>query len=313
MRIVSVINYKGGVGKTTLTANLGAELARRGKRVLLVDLDPQASLTYSFFSPDKAPAGRDLKAWFDTFVEGIPQRNLGDFVSAPPEVNTRIHGEGGYVGLIPSNLRLIDIDLHLLTNAGMGKLPPDVEVYRLRRALADALRYPGLAQYDFVLIDCPPNFNIVTQGAIVASDYFLVPARPDYLSTLGISSLLGAVETFVSTYNNQVLAYSSNAQSNLISPTPLGVVFTMVRYRSPQPVADHQYYMDYVRRSVHDVPAFTASVRENVAFGGRDEGKELPIILRSSMTHPYYVELMALATEFLDHFKGNQNKKAAVA
>jgi len=66
MQVVSVINFKGGVGKTTLTANLGAELARRGKRVLLLDLDPQSSLTYSFYAPDLAagriPPDRSIKA-----------------------------------------------------------------------------------------------------------------------------------------------------------------------------------------------------------------------------------------------------------
>lgn len=74
MKVVSIINYKGGVGKTSLTANLGAELAWRGKRVLLLDLDAQASLTFSFISAEEwskqYASQRTIKAWFDAFDEG---------------------------------------------------------------------------------------------------------------------------------------------------------------------------------------------------------------------------------------------------
>jgi chromosome partitioning protein len=315
MRIVSVINYKGGVGKTTLTANLGAELARRGYRVLLVDLDPQSSLTYSFYSPDQVgkqfPADRNIKTWYDTFVDGIPRRNLGEVITIPPEVNDRIREQGGILSLIPSHLRLIDMDFDLLTNVGLGILPPDVEVYRLRRALSDGLRYGGLATYDFVLIDCPPNFNIVTQGAIVASDHLLVPTRPDYLSTLGVDSLLNRVADFADKYNNQVRAYSGQPEHDVIAPKALGVVFTMVQYKSPQPIAAHQYYMDRLGRQLPNLKVFTASIRENVAFGRDGEG--LPVIMRSNLAQRFYIELMGLATEFLGNFKDTGEQKRAVA
>ncbi len=315
MRVVSVINYKGGVGKTTLTANLGAELARRGNRVLLIDLDPQSSLTYSFYSPDEVgrqfPADRNIKSWYDTFVDGVPQRNVGEFITIPPEVNERIREQGGILGLIPSHLRLIDMDFDLLTNVGLGALLPDIEVYRLRRALRDALRYGGLATYDFVLIDCPPNFNIVTQGAIVASSHLLVPTRPDYLSTLGVDSLFNRVGEFANKYNNQVAEYSGTPEQDVIAPKALGVVFTMVQYRAPQPIAAHQYYMDYLRRRMPDTPIFKASVRENVAFGRDTEG--LPVIMRNTMTQKYYIELMELATEFLGSFEHTGREKRAVA
>ncbi len=76
MNVVSVINYKGGVGKTTTTANLAAELAWRGKRVLLLDLDAQASLTFSFVRPDywqdHLATDKTIKSWFDSFSSGAP-------------------------------------------------------------------------------------------------------------------------------------------------------------------------------------------------------------------------------------------------
>lgn len=313
MRVVSVINYKGGVGKTTLTANLGAYLARRGQRVLLIDLDPQSSLTFSFFTPDQAagnyPRDRTLAQWFASFVDGMPQRSLSEFVAVPRAVNEEVAGHGGFVGLIPSSIKLIDVDMTMLINAGMKDLAADLYVYKLRRALSVGLANPALGAYDFVLIDCPPNFNIVTQSAIVASDRFLVPASPDYLSTLGTGVLLASLERFVETFNRQVADYSSNPQE-AIAPTPLGIVFTMVQYRASHPIAAHQYYMQQVKKSVGNVRVFAATVRENAAFG-KENPHGVPVILKLPVVDKVYIELMALTAEFMKSF--DSQKMRAVA
>jgi hypothetical protein len=141
VQVVSVINFKGGVGKTTLTANLGAELARRGKRVLLLDLDPQSSLTYSFYAPDVAagriPPDRSIKAWYDSFDRGVPHRALGECVVAPAAMNHKIAESGGHVGLIPSTMSLIDHELSMLANVGLRGVEPGQELFRLRRALSE--------------------------------------------------------------------------------------------------------------------------------------------------------------------------------
>ena len=98
MHVVSVINYKGGVGKTSLTANLAAELAFRGKRVLLLDLDAQASLTFSMISPDawqrEFAASDTIKAWFDSFESGAPI-SLRTIVQTPRRLNERLAGREG--------------------------------------------------------------------------------------------------------------------------------------------------------------------------------------------------------------------------
>lgn len=312
MRVVSVINYKGGVGKTTLTANLGAYLAQRGRRVLLVDLDPQSSLTFSFFEPDNRstgyPADRTLMTWFESFVNAVPQRTLSEFVSVPQRVNQTVSSRGGFVGLIPSSLRLIDIDMSLLVEAGMQGLASDHYIYRLRRALGDALANPALGSYDFVLIDCPPNFNIITQSAIVASDHFLIPASPDYLSTMGTATLLASLNRFIATYNRQVAEYSSNP-GDTIAPTPLGIVFTMVEYRAARPVAAHAYYMEQARRYIGSVPVFSATVRDNAAFG-KENPNGVPLILRLRATDQVSIELDALATEFLNYFRTGATRRA---
>lgn len=301
MRVVSVINFKGGVGKTTLTANLGAELANRGKRVLLVDLDPQSSLTHSFYSTDIAagriPPDRTIKAWYDSFIRGVPQRALSECVVVPGTLNDKVAARGGFLGLIPSTMSLIDHELSMLANVGLRDVEPGQEIYRLRRALADALRDGALAGYDIALIDCPPNFNIVTQSAIVASDHILVPSRPDYLSTLGIATLLRNVERLVEMYNHQVVEFHRDRPT--IAPAVLGVVFTMVRYRSVHPIHTHAYYMELTQRRNPGLPIFKTSIRENAAFGPENPDG-VPVILRLSPTDKVYVELMALATEFLN-------------
>jgi chromosome partitioning protein len=312
MPVVSIINYKGGVGKTTLTANLGAYLARLGKRVLLVDLDPQCSLTHSFFTiapgASPFPADRTLKDWFESFVEGVPQRPMSEFVAVPKEVNAAVQQYGGFVGLVPSNLKLIEVDMSLLISAGMHSGASDHFVYRLRCALSSALADPALGSYDLVLIDCPPNFNVVTQSAIVASDHYLVPATPDYLSTLGTANLLAALERFVETFNRQVGEYSPN--SGRITPTPLGVVFTMVQYRGPHPVADHQYFMAYTHNVVGEVPVFGATLRENAAFN-KENRRSVPIILNLKPTDRVYLEMMELANAFLDRLDPGKKRVAA--
>ncbi|MGH3796476.1 MAG: ParA family protein [Pseudonocardiaceae bacterium] len=94
MHTVSVINYKGGVGKTTVAANLGAELAYRGHKVLLIDLDAQASLTFSFIRPEvwerDLATSKTIKKWYDSFGPGVTPLPLSSFNVEPPGVKQKI-------------------------------------------------------------------------------------------------------------------------------------------------------------------------------------------------------------------------------
>ena len=116
----------------------------------------------------------------------------------------------------------------------------------LHSRLLDGLDDAGVQdRYDYVLIDCPPNFNVVTKTAIVASNQMLIPAIPDYLSTLGIGELQRHVDELVRDFNS----YAEQRGRAMISPAILGVVPTMVQVYGGQPISRQAPFIDQIRRS----------------------------------------------------------------
>ncbi|HEX2771844.1 MAG TPA: AAA family ATPase [Micromonosporaceae bacterium] len=304
MYVVSVINYKGGVGKTTVTANLGAELAGRGMTVLLIDLDPQTSLTFSFFDPEHWREHlRDthtVKRWYDGLRGDAPAVTLGELVVTPGAVNAHL-GEGAGVGrldLIASHLQLIDLDLALARGVATGD-EYDAELFRVRGSLAQGLHDPALGGYDLVLIDCPPNFNVVTQSAIIASDHLVIPAKADYLSTLGIDYLYGNVQELVERYNREARKFATRRRHHKVAPDVAGVVFTMIQLMAQRPISAHQGYMDQVRALGLEV--FPTALRENITVYASNTPRGVPVVLRDRVSPPVVRdELRQLTTEFLD-------------
>lgn len=306
MDIVAVINYKGGVGKTTTTANLAAQLAWTGKNVLMIDLDPQASLTFSFIQPDVWKANlseaRTIKRWFDTVSEG-DELNMNDLLFEQLYVNRvlRQKGGSGRLALIPSHLGLINVDLELATHLGAASLAQGKRNYvRVHGRLARGLESLDQDAFDVVLIDCPPNFNIVTKTAIVASHQVLVPAKPDYLSTLGITYLQRNLDALVRDFNDYAAAEVGDAVDE-INPQILGVIFTMVQFYRQVPIAAHRGYMNQIRALETRVPVFDIYVRENKTAFGEAPERLLPVVLRryTGSTYTNIVdELERLTTEF---------------
>src|SRR5918912_1082827 len=173
-RVVAVANQKGGVAKTTTTHSLGAGLAELGERVLLVDLDPQACLTYSL--------GIDSDAL---------DRSLHDVLAGRAEA-AEVLVKSGDLTALPSTIDLAGAEVHLMSRTGR------------EHVLARALR-PLLPDYDTVLIDCPPSLGILTINGLTAASEVLVPLQCETLGQRGVGQLLETIGD-VRTYTNAVLA-----------------------------------------------------------------------------------------------------------
>lgn len=167
MRVIAVFNHKGGVGKTTTVVNLGAALARRGRRVLLVDADPQACLTVHL--------GLDPETATDTIYE-VLCRDL------PLEKAVRKLEEDG-LSYVPAHLELAGAELELATTMGRERL--------VRDALDKFLRTH--AGWDYVLFDCPPSLGLLTVNALTASDEVFVPLQTEFLALRGVGKLVEVV------------------------------------------------------------------------------------------------------------------------
>lgn len=305
LKIVAVINYKGGVGKTSLTSNLGAELAWKGKKVLMLDLDPQTSLTFSFIPPDTWEKDfsnhKTIKTWLESF-DGPAPIKIADLIHTPERVG-RIIGERGKLDIISSHLGLINVDLELATKLSGGTI---AQVKRnfitLHRTLSVGLSSIEQNAYDVVLIDCPPNFNIITKMAIIACDYILVPARPDYLSTMGIDYLIRNVNALVKDYNE----FANMAQGDkfdAIDLKVLGVVFTMIQEYSGVPMQAHAQFMKRVR-DLTGVSTFKSYIKRNDTLFADAPALGVPVVLNgySTGSHQSVVDgLENVADEFIKY------------
>ena len=302
MHVVAVINYKGGVGKTTTTANLAAELAWRGRKVLLLDLDAQASLTFSFVRPDYWEAhlatDKTIKAWFESFTSGSPI-SLESLIFQPATISTRLAGRGE-LHLIASHLGLINVDLELATELGGASLKQaKVNFLKVHRRLLEGIRKIDPTRFDLVLIDCPPNFNIATKTAIVASDRILIPAKPDYLSTLGIDYLIRNLNQLVSDYN-EYATLDTESPEETIAPNIMGVVFTMIQIRNGQPISAQRPYIAQTKKL--GVPVFNSWIRENKTIFSDAPEYGVPVVM-NAYSGPTYTGVVEELEGFVSEFE----------
>jgi chromosome partitioning protein len=161
--VISLFNQAGGVGKSTLTQNLGYHLSQRGHKVLLVDMDPQASLT-TFMGLEPA----DL------------EKTLYDALVSLEEEPIALHSNLQGMDLVPANIDLANAEQELIF--------AELREFRLKEVLA-----PLLPHYDFILIDCPPSLGILSQISLVASTHVLVPIQCQFKALKGTDSLLKTV------------------------------------------------------------------------------------------------------------------------
>ncbi len=303
MPVISVINYKGGVGKTTVAANLAAKLAWRGRRVLLIDMDSQASLTFSFVKPeqwrDDLETDGTIKSWFDSFEDGQPMC-LEDLVFQPEDVTKRLRRTSGEIHLIASHLGLINVDLDLATELGGATVSKTKAAFlRVHQRLRNGLS-ALVDQFDLVLIDCPPNFNVVTKTAIVASDHLLIPAKPDYLSTLGIDYLRRSLDQLVEDFNDYATS-GGGAKVEAIDPKVMGVVFTMVQVTSGKPIAAQRPFISQVANL--RMPVFDQWIRENKTLFADAPEYGVPVVIGNRPSGQTYKTVVQEIERFVDEFE----------
>ena len=168
-KVIAVTNQKGGVGKTTTTANLGIGLAQQSKRVLLIDADAQGSLTLSlgYPKPDELPI---------TLADIM--QNVIDDTPIPDGCGILHHSEG--VDLLPANIELSGMEIRLINAMSRESV---------LRTYINAVK----PHYDYILIDCMPSLGLMSINALVAADSVIIPSAPDFLSTKGLNLLIRTI------------------------------------------------------------------------------------------------------------------------
>ncbi|MSQ30375.1 MAG: ParA family protein [Dehalococcoidia bacterium] len=171
---IAVTNQKGGVGKTTTTISLGASLAARGLRVLIVDADPQANATSAL-----GIRGRDEAGLYATLIEEEPLERSVEATATPN------------LWLVPTTPALAGAEVELVTVMARE--------FRMKRAL-ESLR----TQYDVILMDCPPSLGLLTVNALAAADEVIIPVQAEYFALEGLSHLSKTVEMIRRNLNPQL-------------------------------------------------------------------------------------------------------------
>lgn len=173
--VISVVNQKGGVGKTTTAVNLSSALALDGRRVLLIDMDPQANSTSSIL-------GRVAEDQL-TVYEVLYDRNMIDDAIRPTEINN--------LYLIPSGIDLAGAEIELVSAISRES--------RLKKALQKIKE-----KFDFLLIDCPPSLGLLTLNSLTASDFIIVPVQCEYFALEGLGKLIETYDLVKDNLNTEL-------------------------------------------------------------------------------------------------------------
>lgn len=243
-KIIAIANQKGGVGKTTTAINLSARLAQKGKKVLLVDLDPQGNATQGL--------GFDADS-LEITISAILRKMINKDYAFMKDYGILVHEEG--IDLMPANIELSVIETELIsTFFGREKM---LNTYLTM--LKD--------EYDYIIIDCMPSLNLITINALVAADEVIIPLHAQYYSVRGLEQLLQTI--------GSIRSNSLNPELKLA-----GILYTCVNnqttsFRDIQKIVKSAYgediciFENYIPRSVRaeEAPSYGQSIYEYAGDG----------------------------------------------
>jgi chromosome partitioning protein len=240
--VIATANMKGGVGKTTLTVNIATCLAKNhGKRVLVLDLDSQISATLSLMSPVAFAKLRKQRKTFRCLIDEIinpgsqAQLTIQDIIQSQvcnlPELD-----------LLPGDIDLYDefVVSEMLHQQATALGEQDFETVwnRFERVLINNILKPVREKYDFILLDCAPGYNLLTRSALAASNFYILPAKPEPLSVVGIQLLERRIAQLK----------DAHQQEAKIDIKMLGIVFSMTTSN----LLNGRYYKQVMHRVVED-------------------------------------------------------------
>ncbi|ASS75999.1 hypothetical protein CIG75_14190 [Tumebacillus algifaecis] len=248
--VTSLINWKGGVGKTTLSYHLATGLAYKRKRVLLIDLDPQCNLSYlaigaeSYMQKVYEDHQRTLNDVFDGYFRNIPV--LAHEIIQKKMVRSSPGNVYNHVDIILSHqdLRFLDHKLAQFQKHGLeyGEYAQhEIQKLSVLKNLLDQVEH----EYDYIFLDCPPSVSYLTQNAFYTSHFYLVPALPDHLSTIGVSLIRNYMEKF----DQQFAGLCAHVHT--IDPYTVtkfgGTIFNRVREYRGTPRPYHRKFINSLR------------------------------------------------------------------
>lgn len=249
-KIISVINYKGGVGKTTMTLQLGVGLATLyNKKVLMVDLDPQCSLSLSTVDEHYWADWLERKGSVASVVHRFYES--GEEVTIDPEwiienaldrAWDTMPGNTPGLDLLPSHLDLPEFEMRLMSKKPRGIASME-EFYLERYLVLKNSLSKVRKKYDYILFDCPPNIYLIARNAIIASDYYLVPTIPDFISCYGIPFIL----QHIGNMQDEVREKGGRASAKF-----LGIVRNRVRTAGAHLVNEHEEQSRKLRLNYED-------------------------------------------------------------
>lgn len=276
---IATINLKGGVGKTTLTVALAEFLsAEYRKRVLVIDLDPQTNATTVLIGEDRwgelQEEGHTLATLFSDALLEDPRKRSFD-LDATLQSRVSAVADVTRVDLLPSSLDLIDLQ-DRLGSLPAGRYFSNTPIEILNRAISDRLD-----EYDYVLIDCPPNLGIITLNGLRIADGYIIPTIPDVLSTFGIPQITERIKGFAREINQPI--------------TPFGIVVSKYREQS----TTHRRTLEDLRRR-NDPPVFETVIAEGNAIAAAAEYTEVSTLRQKYSYGDRYVTFSALTKEIME-------------